>query len=204
MSSDSNRYLKTEAIILNSYNFSDSDRLYNVFSKEYGKIVCIGKGVRKLKSRRGSLLDTLNLVNLNLYKKNSFYYISDLNLVNNFNLLKNNLTLSSWAFYIMESVSLFSVEEDYSFDVFENTKKVLNQLSKKPSKRIVYAFLKELIVYQGFWDPSYYIKFPYLKDIQSKKEVSTENQKSIDLFFSTKIEEITEKKLNSVLLISSL
>ena len=197
-------YSKTSAIILNSYNFGEADKLYRVFSRDFGKIACIGKGVRRIKSRRAPHLDTLNLVKLDLYSKGSYYYISSSSLINDFSKVKNNLTVSSWGFYILEALSLLSNEEEQNEELFSKVVGVLTALNISPMKRQVYLFLKELISFHGYWNVDYITKYSFLNFLDTQDKVSEKDQILIDEFFKEKIERITEKKLESVLLIKNI
>ncbi len=54
------RTYKTEAIVLRSIRFSESDRILHLYTRERGRIGAIAKGVRKTKSRFGARLEPLS------------------------------------------------------------------------------------------------------------------------------------------------
>ena len=58
----------TKAIVLKSVKYKDADKIFTLFTKEYGKISAIGRGVRKINSRRSGNLDTLNYVSVGIRK----------------------------------------------------------------------------------------------------------------------------------------
>ena len=194
--------LKATGIIISSVNSKDADRIYRIYTKEQGKITCIGKGVRNLKSRRSTQLDTLNLVTLGLNKKDEFYYIETADLVDDFKRIKANLTVVSWSLYLLESLTLLTEEPDLF--LYNRLVECLSDLNKKPSKRLVYSFLKDLILRQGYWDYDYENINPYLKLVDADKVPSILDQKKIDNFFNFLLEEISERRLNSLLLLKNL
>ena len=54
----------TDAIVLNNRKYSDSSLICNLYSKDYGKLSIIAKGVRKVKNLNGAILQPLNHINL--------------------------------------------------------------------------------------------------------------------------------------------
>jgi DNA repair protein RecO (recombination protein O) len=50
---------RTEGIILRRNNFRENDRIFTVYTKEYGKLSCIAEGVRKLKSKQAGHLEPM-------------------------------------------------------------------------------------------------------------------------------------------------
>ncbi|MEK7171769.1 MAG: recombination protein O N-terminal domain-containing protein, partial [Patescibacteria group bacterium] len=57
---------KITGIILSQRPRGEFDRMIEVFSYEYGRMLVLAKGVRYIKSRRSFHLDLLNLVNMEL------------------------------------------------------------------------------------------------------------------------------------------
>jgi len=78
---------KSEAIILKSFNWSESSRTVVFFSRNHGKLPLIDKGGRSVKSKRGRLLPYCRL-NLLYYasRKEGSGYISGADIVESFSL----------------------------------------------------------------------------------------------------------------------
>ncbi len=197
-------YTLNSGIILNSYNYANADKLIKIFTREEGIINVLAKGVRKIPSKRGGMLDTLNLIFFKAYLKNDFYYLTEVKVLEDFKSIKSNLALSSWSFFILEAISTILPEHQSNVYVFLKLKDALKDLNKKPSKRIIYRFLYYLIYKEGFWSNNFYIKHPYLKKIFNNNFVSLQEQKKIDMFFISQIKVIAEKDLNSLLLLKSI
>ena len=67
-----------EAIVLKNRKHGEADKIFTLYSKKKGKITAIAKGVRKVSSRRGGNLDTLNHVVLGVNEgKGDFKYITE-------------------------------------------------------------------------------------------------------------------------------
>jgi len=62
---------QSEAIILRTFNIGEQDRLVVLFTRDFGLIKGVAKGARKFKSRFGSSLEPMSLVNAFYYEKES-------------------------------------------------------------------------------------------------------------------------------------
>lgn len=56
------RIYRTEGIIIKRKNFGEADKILTVFTKHWGKIQVLAKGVRKVTSRKGGNLEIFNWV----------------------------------------------------------------------------------------------------------------------------------------------
>ncbi|RPI17954.1 MAG: DNA repair protein RecO [Ignavibacteriae bacterium] len=59
--------VKTEAIILKYSNYRETSKIITFFTREFGKIKCIAKGVRDTKSRWGGVLQSIAHLNIIFY-----------------------------------------------------------------------------------------------------------------------------------------
>lgn len=60
---------ETEAIVLHTRKFSDSSKIIQLFSKEFGKISVIAKGAYSAKSAFGGCLEPLSHIHITFYQK---------------------------------------------------------------------------------------------------------------------------------------
>jgi DNA repair protein RecO len=193
-----------QGVVISSNNFSDSDKFYRVFTKELGLIDCIGKGVRKISSRRSYHLDACSLVKVNLHKKHDYYYISEASQINGFSSIKNNLHVTSWALYCLEVVAVTLAKESIETKTYNSLVNTLSELNERASKRTVYRFLKTVLQEQGYWGDKFIKDFPELTLIDSNKKVSKTDQEKIDKFLTAQVQNVSEQRINTTLLIHSL
>jgi DNA repair protein RecO (recombination protein O) len=143
-----------EAVILKATNFRDSDKIFSLFTKNRGKIVASAKGVRKISSRRGGNLDTLNYVHVGISEGNSKNYkiITEVKTINSFMHLKASLENSVKGFYIVELVYKLLAEGQKNIDVFNLLTSSLNKLDKHLNNEVsrVNAFEIKLMDYLGY------------------------------------------------------
>lgn len=67
----------TEGIILASADFGEADRIYNIYSKDFGKILVLAKGVRLEKSKLREQLRPHSLVRFSFIEGKEFMRLTD-------------------------------------------------------------------------------------------------------------------------------
>lgn len=141
----------TEGLILKRKNFGEADRVLTVLTDRYGKISVIAKGVRRITSRRAGNIEVLNRVKLHLFKSVKNYNLSEAESIETFSKLKENLTLSTLAFHIIELVDKLTAEEQKNSQVFNLTIEILNLLEQNPRQIFLRAYEVKLMSLLGFW-----------------------------------------------------
>lgn len=126
------RKFNTEAVILKSIKYRDSDKIFTLFSPDQGKFTAIGRGIRKISSKRSGTMDTLNHVQISITSQNNGpKYISEVVLVNSFPKLKDDLGYSVKGFYIVELLHRLIEDEAPNYELFETVIKTLKLLDSK-------------------------------------------------------------------------
>lgn len=137
------RNYNINAVVLKAVNIKDSDKIYIFLSRELGKISVLGKGVRKISSRRGGNLDTLNLISAKITENSAGYkQVNEVKTLNSFRELKKSLELSQLAYYMAEMVYRNVEEGVDSEDLFVLLAYCLNKLSeqKRDPKEVISFF----------------------------------------------------------------
>jgi len=124
------RTYKTEAIILKRINFSEADKILTLYTKHYGKISAIAKGVRKLTSRKAASLELFNHVDLFLVKGKNLDIVTETTLINSFPNFRKDLRRIKLAYEACEVIERLTVEEKGNTGVFLKLKDFLYGLEK--------------------------------------------------------------------------
>lgn len=145
------------AVVLKSLKYRDSDKIFTLLSKEKGKISAIGRGVRKISSRRNGNLDTLNLISVNIHEDRiGFKSIEEVKTIESFKNLKKDFERSLKAYYLIELVHKSIEEGEPVSDVFNLLVKCLKALDKNNYSGDLYIsyfeinFMKLLGYQMGF------------------------------------------------------
>lgn len=148
------RSYKTEGIVLKRSNFGEADRILTILTKESGKITVIAPGVRRIKSRRSSHVELLNLSKFSLYgnSKSFMPIVTEAQTLENFSSIKQNLNKIGYAYYICELINGLCPENQENRNVFYYLKTTLSRLAfVGDAKGILINFEKNLLTILGFW-----------------------------------------------------
>lgn len=171
------RTYKTEGIILKRNNYGEADKILTIFTKQYGKIRVMAKGVRKLSSRKAGSLELFNHAVIFLVKGKNLDLVTEAQNVNLFKNWRQNLVGVGLAYYFCELVDKLTPDNQSHPAVFEFLKEVLSKIGQKENRALVREFEEKLLHELGFGVP----------------EIFEKTQGSL----KTYIESIIEKHLNS-------
>ncbi len=147
--------LVTDAINLKSYNLSEADKIIVMYTKDYGLMRGVAKGVKKAKSKLGARMDSLVANKVMLYKGKNLDTICQAEALNTFKDTRKDLDKLVYSSYISEIISVFGVEDDPSSkEVYELFYKALDRISEAKSKKdamiAVIKFQLKMMLIAGF------------------------------------------------------
>ncbi len=122
----------TEAVVLSTLKYGDTSKIAHIYSKEYGKISIIAKGVRTSKSKLSSFIEPLNYCSVSFYKKNStnLHLLSQAEFVKNFPYLKNSYQNLFIGFSLLEAIAKTLEDSDANTDIFSLLIKSISLLNE--------------------------------------------------------------------------
>lgn len=149
---------KTEAIILTGNDFGEADRVFTVYSKEFGKICILAKGVKKLESKLRYHLEPLSYSYLILIGGKSLRIVKDAVLIDQFLSMRNNLKKITIAKKITELLNELIVGEEQDENIWNLLVKSLKIINTKDNlsdnSTIISDFKNNLIELLGY-DPDH-------------------------------------------------
>ena len=110
--------IEVEGIVISETPYSESSKIINVITREYGTIGMMAKGANKLKSklRNGSTKLSYGKYQIH-YKDNGLSTLIGVDIINNLKNIKTNITKISYAYYILELVSQV-MKHEYNAEIF--------------------------------------------------------------------------------------
>ena len=169
---------KTVAIVLKRVNVGETDRIVTLLSQDQGKLVCVAKGIRKLKSSNRANLEPGNLVEVFLVKTKGPPILSQSKLLQDSTSIRHSLTSISQLSQILEIFDRLLVE-DFIDEETSNLTFAIHQELFSPNKRNskIKALLRSLMQNLGYQDPqqtSHANILDYVAEITEKKMKSYE------------------------------
>ncbi len=128
----------------------EADRILTVFTLQKGKITVLAKGVRRITSRRAGNVELLNRVSLYLHQARTFLILTEAAVLDTYPKLKEDLTLSTYAFHIIELIDKLTAENQENRTLYEHLVSVLQRLSRNPRQILVRAFEVKILSLMGF------------------------------------------------------
>lgn len=171
---------KTEGVVLKRSNFGEADRIITLYTKHYGKITGLAKGIRKLTSRKRGALEIFNQVTFFAAKSKGMEIITEAEVLNSFSSWRKDLKKVAVAYELCEMVDKLTAEGTEQPEVYELLVTALNRLgriSREELPAVIEEFAGSLLKQLGFWP----------------------KEKPFPSHFSTSllVEEIIEKELKS-------
>ncbi len=119
---------KTEGIVLKSMEFKEADKIVTIYTKDYGKITAIAKGVRKTKSKFGSSLEILTYSIFLIYKGRNIDIVSQTEILESFFSTSKEVIKFAFAANCVEIINKLTEEREINIGLFNLLKEVLHYL----------------------------------------------------------------------------
>lgn len=146
------KYLKYSGIIINRRVVKDADRFLTIYTLEEGKISVYARGVRSVKSKRGSQIDLFSHIKFEVFEKSDRRTLTSVELLDGHQISKTSLTNISRLFQIGELVDALTVEHDPHEEVYDLLVTALANLSRFETPEYLYRFKKKLLEILGYGD----------------------------------------------------
>jgi len=146
------KYQKFSGIIINRSIVKDSDRFLTIYTQEDGKISVYARGVRSVKSKRGSQLDLFSHIKFEVFEKNGRLILTSVELLNGHHLSKTKLSNITRLFQIGELVDSLTAENDPHLEIYELLLTALTHLSSFDTPAYLYRFKQKLLNLLGYGD----------------------------------------------------
>jgi len=142
---------KDRGLIILIKQLKEADKLLVVWSPTKGRLAMIAKGANKIKSRKSSSLDLINLIDFNAYHSKSEYeLLTEVNLINDFKGLKSDLAGISLTFYILEVLGKF-INSNQSYEAyFDFIISILSYLESDPLRSYAGLLIFQLKTLEAF------------------------------------------------------
>lgn len=146
------KYQKYSGIIINRHIVKDADRFLTIYTLEEGKISVYARGVRSVKSKRGSQIDLFSHIKFEIFEKNDHKTLTSVELLDGHHISKTSLNNISRLFQIGELVDALTVEHDPHEEVYDLLVKALANLSRFETDEYLFRFKKKLLEILGYGD----------------------------------------------------
>lgn len=144
---------KTEALVLNKYDFRETSIIANFYTKEFGKISGLLKGIRKEPKKFASTLEPFSHNEVIFYKKKdtALHLVSQCDLRDNFTGIRSNMLKIGLGSILAELLHSVMPYEDANQEIFDLSLLSLKELEKNyDADKIILIFKIKLLSLSGF------------------------------------------------------
>lgn len=141
-------HYRTLAFILKKENFLEADQLFTIYTKDFGKLEVLGKGIRKTSSKLRAGMEIFYLSEIEFIQGKTHKTLTDAILVEKFSNLRKNLKRLAVAYKISEVLNdliLGQEPDEKIWQLLSETFFKLNTYSVNPN-------FPQLVYYYFFWN----------------------------------------------------
>lgn len=146
------RKYSTIGIVIKRKNHQEADRILTVFSKQYGKISLIAKGIRKPKSRKRGSLEVFSYIKFSTSYGKFYDIMTEVEIIDYFKNIRKDLSKTAVAYFLLETAEKLTVFEEPNDIVLEilleNLKKLETETKLKSFKE---EYIRQILTKLGFW-----------------------------------------------------
>jgi DNA repair protein RecO len=148
------RSFTADGIILKRNKVGETDRIITLLTQEYGKLVTVAKGVRKISSSKRAFLEPGNLVQAYFIKTKSMPLLTQAKLINDCGQARTNLVDIRKLTQFLEILEKLFIEDEVEEQLFENILKLRQEISEQSiSNGQIKRQLENLIEKMGYPHP---------------------------------------------------
>lgn len=125
--------VKTDAVVLHTLRFRESSKIVTLYTREFGKMSVIARGVVQPKSKYGSVLQPMSHISLVVYRKEGrdLHNMSVAEPIERYGVLMGSLERMTSGMAIVEIVNASMHDEDRNEQIFEALVAALGALNRE-------------------------------------------------------------------------
>jgi len=133
-------------------SYSEADRIVVIFTKKYGKVSFIAKGVRRLNSKKRGSLEVFSHLKFSAARGKSLDILTEVEIINSFSEIRKDLKKVAIAYFIVEVLGRLTREDEKNERLFKLLLNYLKGLKKETNlKRYRKKYIFEVLTLLGFW-----------------------------------------------------
>ncbi len=145
------RLYRTPAVVLKRMDLGEADRIVTFYSRDQGKLRAVAKGVRRITSRSAGHIEPFTVADVLFAVGRELDVVSQADTVEAFRQLREDLNLTTHAYYLAEVVDLLTEERSENRAVFDILVDAFRELTHTPDARLVLiAFHLRLLEALGY------------------------------------------------------
>jgi len=145
--------VKTEGIVLKSFDFRETSRIATFLTRDFGKVKGVLKGIRRDPRKFGSSVEkfSLNDIIYYQYRNSDIHLVSHCDMKDFFSGLRQDLERMTAASYASELIDTLMPSEEQNFEIYDLMQAFLKSLQTTPDVgKLVQTFQIKILSLSGF------------------------------------------------------
>ena len=146
------RSYTSEGIVLARRSFGEADRILVLYTRNFGRISLIAKGVRRPSSRKRGHIEVFNFVRFQAVAGHGLDIMTEADVLDNFDKVRKSLKKISLAYYFAEVLGRITHENEANSELFNLILESLTRLKSTSKLRdLRIDFVYKLLTTMGYW-----------------------------------------------------
>lgn len=141
-------HYRTQGFFLKEEERGEANRLFTIFTKDFGKLKIFGKAIRKIKSKLRSSTELFSLSEIEFIQGKTHKTLTDAVLTDKFKNIKESPEKLKTAFQITKTMDSFLGEEERDDEIWQLLKETLQRLNNYSLQSANYS----LVYHYFFWN----------------------------------------------------
>lgn len=201
-------YLKTEGIVLARKNFGEADRIITFFTKDFGKVSVLGKGVRRPRSKKAGHLELGNWCKIFTAQGKNLNLLCEIETIKAFGIKDFSFDNANKIYHFLEIVKITTADNQRHYRLFCLLADFLKKINEEDFDLVSSCFKIKLLSSLGFFS-TVQMKDNKSKEIlnlmaeedydsvKSKVKLTSRSYLKLLAFLDSMIEDLTEQKLKT-------
>ena len=145
--------VKTEGIVLKTFDFRETSRIATFFTRDFGKVKGVLKGIRKDPKKFGSSIEkfSVNDIVYYQYRNNDIHLVSHCDMKDYFSGLRQDLERMTAASYASELIDTLMPAEEQNLEIYNLMQVFLKSLQSAPDiSKLIQTFQIKILSLSGF------------------------------------------------------
>ncbi|OGD89071.1 DNA repair protein RecO [Candidatus Curtissbacteria bacterium RIFCSPLOWO2_02_FULL_40_13b] len=145
-------YFRTEGVIIGRRNFGEADRILTIYTKDFGKVVALAKGVRRPRSRKGGHVELGNWCKVFIARGKNLDLLTEVELKKAFGIENFSPEKANKIYHLLELTNQMTAEKQKNPGVFILLVNFLKKISKDEDFNLIsVSFKVKLLSLLGFF-----------------------------------------------------
>lgn len=202
-------YSKTEGVILFRSNFGEADRLITIYTRDFGKVTVIAKGVRRPRSKKAGHLEPGSWCKLFIARGRNMDILTEVQIKKAFGIDNFTETKANRIYHLLELINRLTPDHQKNQRLFNLLVNFLNLVAKGEDFNLISGIFKiKMMSNLGFFSSKSYESYKsgeiirILEDedfnfIKSTVKLSQKSNLKLLRFLDSMIEQVSEHELKT-------